>query len=542
MRSFIKALKRYFHTLRYLKLIQFKYRLLRLFPKKINFKVIKNLPVSSFSDPIWLRNKKETFDGKFFYFLNKKIEYSNEVWSKKFEDVLWSYNCNYLDFINEQTNFDKTQYIHAWIENTSIEDGISFDPYPTSLRIVNLIKWCLSNENYDEKILNSIYFQTIVLSQNIEWHLLANHIISNLKALIFAGYFFDNDQSKSWLIDGKKNLLEQLDEQILDDGAHCELSPMYHNIIVSDLLDLVQINNLSKTKNDQGFDIALNRKINSMLNWSNNMTHPDNEIAFFNDSTFSICPRFDELKEYKNCITKEQFQEETKNISYMSDSGYISLQTDLGKMIIDVGNIGIDYNPGHAHADSLSFELSINSKRFFVNSGTSTYSRSKLRNFQRSTKAHNTIEVNHTNSSDVWDIFRVGARAKNINTKLINKDNKIIIKSSHNGYKNFIGGNIHQRIWEIEKNKLSIKDKLLGENASGMSRLYLHPDVEIKSVNEYQIKLMHSDGNPILIDIPDSKFILKDSNYYSEFGLAISNKCIEIELKNNSCRLSLTKL
>ena len=103
---------------------------------------------------------------------------------------MWSYNCNYLDFINEQTNFDKTQYIHAWIENTSIEDGISFDPYPTSLRIVNLIKWCLSNENYDEKILNSIYFQTIVLSQNIEWHLLANHIISNLKALIFAGYFF----------------------------------------------------------------------------------------------------------------------------------------------------------------------------------------------------------------------------------------------------------------------------------------------------------------------------------------------------------------
>ena len=75
-----------------------------------------------------------------------------------------------------------------------------------------------------------------------------------------------------------------------------------------------------------------------------------------------------------------------------------------------------------------------------------------------------------------------------------------------------------------------------------MSRLYLHPDVEIKSVNEYQIKLMHSDRNPILIDIPDSKFILKDSNYYSEFGLAISNKCIEIELKNNSCRLSLTKL
>ena len=107
-------------------------------------------------------------------------------------------------------------------------------------------------------------------------------------------------------------MLEQLDEQILDDGAHCELSPMYHNIIVSDLLDLVQINNLSKTKNDQGFDIALNRKINSMLNWSNNMTHPDNEIAFFNDSTFSICPRFDELKEYKIVLQKNSFKRKLK--------------------------------------------------------------------------------------------------------------------------------------------------------------------------------------------------------------------------------------
>ena len=116
---------------------------------------------------------------------------------------MWSYNCNYLDFINEQTNFDKTQYIHAWIENTSIEDGISFDPYPTSLRIVNLIKWCLSNEIMMKKFLIVFIFRP-VLSQNIEWHLLANYIISNLKALIFAGYFFDNDQSKSWLIDGKE--------------------------------------------------------------------------------------------------------------------------------------------------------------------------------------------------------------------------------------------------------------------------------------------------------------------------------------------------
>jgi uncharacterized heparinase superfamily protein len=59
--------------------------------------------------------------------------------------------------------------------------------------------------------------------------------------------------------------------------------------------------------------------------------------------------------------------------------------------LLDVAPIGPDYQPGHAHADTLSFELSLFGQRLLVNSGTSEYEISPVRQYERSTKAHNTV-------------------------------------------------------------------------------------------------------------------------------------------------------
>ena len=44
---------------------------------------------------------------------------------------------------------------------------------------------------------------------------------------------------KKWLKKGLKIYQQQVNEQILDDGAHFELSPMYHSIILEDMLDII---------------------------------------------------------------------------------------------------------------------------------------------------------------------------------------------------------------------------------------------------------------------------------------------------------------
>ncbi|WP_413889259.1 heparinase II/III family protein [Candidatus Aalborgicola defluviihabitans] len=75
---------------------------------------------------------------------------------------------------------------------------------------------------------------------------------------------------------------------------------------------------------------------------------------------------------------------------------------------MDVAPVGPAYLPGHAHADTLSFELSVSGQRVVVNGGTSRYGLGPLRLRERETAAHSTVEVAKQSSSEVWGGFRSG--------------------------------------------------------------------------------------------------------------------------------------
>ena len=81
------------------------------------------------------------------------------------------------------------------------------------------------------------------------------------------------------------------------------------------------------------------------------------------------------------------------------------------KLLLDVASIGPDYLPGHGHADTLSFEMSLFGKRTLVNRGISQYG-IEVRQVERGTAAHNTVVINNENSSEVWSGFRVARRAR----------------------------------------------------------------------------------------------------------------------------------
>ena len=68
------------------------------------------------------------------------------------------------------------------------------------------------------------------------YYKLGNYLLANSKALIFSGLFFKGKESELWLVKGEKILNTEYKEQILKDGGHFELSPMYHAIITHYLL------------------------------------------------------------------------------------------------------------------------------------------------------------------------------------------------------------------------------------------------------------------------------------------------------------------
>lgn len=101
--------------------------------------------------------------------------------------------------------------------------------------------------------------------------------------------------------------------------------------------------------------------------------HPDGEIAFFNDAALGIVCMPANLDTYALRLGLGENVALEDKITHLAGSGYVRLQLRPTLVLLDIGDIGPDYLPGHAHADTLSFELALAGQRMLVNSGTSCY-------------------------------------------------------------------------------------------------------------------------------------------------------------------------
>ena len=155
------------------------------------------------------------------------------------------YNIHYFDDLRAADAQQRTGWqrrlMDRWIDENPPALGPGWEPYPLSLRIVNWIQWCLVGNPLSSRQLDSLAQQVRCLASRLEFHLLANHLLANLKALVFAGAFFDGREAQGWLRRGSRLLQREVQEQILADGGHFELSPMYHSLILEDLLDVFNL-------------------------------------------------------------------------------------------------------------------------------------------------------------------------------------------------------------------------------------------------------------------------------------------------------------
>jgi uncharacterized heparinase superfamily protein len=259
-----------------------------------------------------------------FRFLNAEGDVPDaRGWNDPAQKRLWLYNLHYFDDLAADRAAERADWhralIRRWIDENALGEGAGWEPYPTSLRIVNWIKWAMTQPNgVDQEVLDSLALQTRWLERRIEHHLLGNHLLANAKALVFAGLFFEGREANAWLRAGLDILEREIPEQILADGGHFERSPMYHAIVLEDVLDLI---NMSRDLSER-----LNGTAPAMLKWLRIMTHPDGEIAFFNDAAFGIAPRLSDLTAYAQRLGVPVPEEPLQPIEWLRESGYVRMQ------------------------------------------------------------------------------------------------------------------------------------------------------------------------------------------------------------------------
>ena len=498
----IHKIKLLFNTILYLKPVQVYYRLYYFLRNIFIGKKVKKKTFANFNSIVWENefNYENSYidNDNTFVFLNLSHSFSGKIdWNYNRFGKLWTYNLNYFDYLNQENISKETGIIliKDYIKNDNLLlDGK--EPYPISLRGINWVKFLSKNKVNEEFIDNNLYNHYYILLKNIEYHLLGNHLLENAFSLLFGSFYFQDEKlyNKS-----KKILITELNEQILEDGSHFELSPMYHQIMLFRVLDCIQLIKLNSWKNDDLLNL-LEESSSKMLSWLENVTFNNGDIPMVNDCAFQIAPSTKDLLNYGISLGINK-----KNIK-LSDSGYRMFKNEKYELFMDMGEVGASYQPGHVHSDTFNFVLYANNQPFIVDTGTSTYEKNGRRQLERSTSSHNTMTIGDYEQTQVWDGFRVAKRAKIISLK----ESSFLFSSSHNGYKNI--GVIHNRKFIANKDSINIFDDLnKHEVYEQIAHFHFHPSIKN-------------------IIIKDSRVYFKNSNIEMSFNgksISIEKECYE---------------
>ncbi len=522
---------RLYHTVKYLKPVQITSRIWKkLYRPRIPVKPAPPLRRRDDGALHWCHHSPSLLGPTTFRFLNHEATLESPThWTTLSDDKLWLYNLHYFDDLAaddaEQRADWHAMLIRRWIDECPPGTSVAWDPYPTSLRIVNWIKYLLRQPQPDPQVIASLATQTRALRRNLEWHLLGNHLFANAKALLFAGSFFDGSEAEEWLRTGRAIMTEQLDEQILPDGGQFELSPMYQSIMIEDLLDLIRLERLYPDTLGNNLMGQIRDCATRMLAWLEVMTRPNGEIVQFNDAAQGIAPPPAELIRCAEALGLKWNRLPQRALIHLEDSGYIRIHKGDFTLFLDVGPIGPDYLPGHAHADSLNFELHLGDEPVIVDSGTSVYGTSEERQRQRSTAAHNTVEVDGLSSSEVWGGFRVARRARTTITR-IEEGKTIVVEAQHDGYQVIAGKTLHQRRWEVTADSVAITDILPGIFSTAIARLLLHSATTFIQREPF-FHISTKSGRTAKIRVMNALSSYTTSFYHPEFGVNDTTKRLE---------------
>lgn len=525
----IKKIQRTLQTLAYVTPKQFGYRL------KYMLTPVRSLELKNYSGdspnpirclPIPPSKKiiEKTDSGYRVTVLNLSKKYENQIdWSDETYGQLWNYHLQYADFL-KQDDLSVSERerllldLYEWLKSGQLNP----EPYPASLRIMNLIRFLSENpENLDQKneLFSFLFSELSFLENRLEYHLLGNHLMENAFALLMGGTYFQN---KSWTHLAKEIFSEQIPEQVLSDGGHFERSPMYHLIVLFRFLEALYY--LPANSDLYSLFLETSKK---MLGWIDQMSFQNGDLGHFNDSIDGQSySKKQILRMAEECGITEYPS------STLNDSGYRRFEHENFELIVDACGIKPDDQPGHAHADSLSFILYVHGEPVFIDPGVSTYEANERRNWERSTKAHNTVTFQEQNTADVWGKFRVGQRPDvEIKTET---DSEITLYLKHTLQS---GDRFnHQRTFACTENTISISDTVhLNKVVEG--RLHLHPKIKIQELSRNTVIL----DSGIKIDFQNivqiQRFTYKCSNAFN-LRTESTGICYQFE-KNASLRIIL---
>lgn len=353
-------------------------------------------------------------DGEFEFWGETRRLDLTRAWSAAPLGLSWHYPVHYFDAAPGLARADPARvcgWIDQWIAAHPAPEGVAWEAYPTSLRIVNWFEAIAilgpqAPDAWRTRTLHSLWRQTDWLAKNVERHRLGTHLLKNGKALAVAGRIFTDGAATAWRAASDAIVTRALSDQLWPDGGLGEPSLTYHNLALEDVLDLLALRDWEAAP---WAELARDNAVR-MLQVARAVQTPHAMAPLRGDCGEESVPSTAALGEYAVRLGLP-VPEPGRGLQLFAGTG-IAVYRDARQYLLAVaGSPGLPHLLGHSHCDSLSFEWWVEDRPIVVDTGTISYEAGAARFATRSTAAHNTLQIDGEEHHEIWGQWRVARRS-----------------------------------------------------------------------------------------------------------------------------------
>ncbi len=455
-----------------------------------------------------------------FRLLEREVRFPDEIdWTYREEGPLWTFLLHQFHWARDPAIAAdaRAAAVLDWVERYPSGPGWAADP--TSFRAMNWTKALATPgalpecEALREEIARATASQLETVAAHLETHLLANHYFTNLSALTLAGLAFEGPAADRWLAH-EGALRAQLAEQMPGEGAHYERAPMYHAALLEQVLDVLNLA-LASPRTPDALRTALLDTAERMVGALRVFTHPDGEIALFSDSALGFAHPPAVLEAYAGALGVAARAPDPAGL--LAEAGYVRLEAGPFSLLASVGGAAPAYQPGHHHADALSFELCFGRERVVTDTGVCEYVPGERRRASQATANHSTFELDGRDQSEIWAPHRVGGRSR---VRLVSAAPPHRAEATCRSW--FARDAVHRRSFALHVDAVELTDRVEGAARGVRSTFSLAPGLEPR-LDGSVARVALPSGEELVFELPgELAWSVERMPYMPRFG-----ECVE---------------
>lgn len=389
-----------------------------------------------------------------------------------------------------------------------------------------------------------------------------NHLVGEAAGLCIASLLFAQEPYRSrWLHDAARILVREINGQVYPDGVHMELSTGYH-LFATELFLLPAL--LARRNTDDTAVVQFPRpywdRLERMLLFVHELRDSAGRLPQIGDDDAGHCLALDaspgrtassllavgavlfgrpewvapepmcDMKSFLlvgaqatdrfgDCppaLTGRGCSCPERGSAAFPHAGYYIIRTRSTpkpaiSLLFDCGPLGMEPLAGHAHADTLSFLLSIDGRPVFVDPGTYTYRTGDgLRDYFRSTSSHNTIRIDGRDLASSGGTFLWVRKPRGRVLKWRPGEESATVEGSHDGYRSLKDPVLHCRRITVRRDPpaVTIEDDLEAEGTHRLEAFFhLDPCCEVARDGE-GLLITRGDTSPLFL-VPDPRWEVK---------------------------------